>query len=267
MGSIDGIKKKQIKKVKPTPQIRKTVIRRTIRKVKRTTRPQTQVRRTHKTFSKRIFSLRTVGIVAATFVVTFFISVATSQGIAKYKGSESHTSTKTIQQAEIKPEIPVITQPKIANLSRIIDDPTKIFLPIEEITAPDPLEKRKEFLEEYLRAKKSPLADHVDTISEQSQWKLIIAISRAESSFCKRHRVNNCWGIGGAWNLRSYENYDLAVEDVNRILETYYISRGLNSPSKMVRKWVGHESETWEAAVEQELRNLEKIEKETPPSI
>ncbi len=60
--------------------------------------------------------------------------------------------------------------------------------------------------------------------------------------------------------MRGYKNYDQAVADVNRILEQKYIQAGLNTPKEIVKKYVGHQNDNWQAAVEQELKNLENID-------
>ncbi len=214
------------------------------------------------TSSFKIFKLidhKQVATIITTFVITFALSIATSQGLASMVAKEETISSS--KAAIANQDLLVTNQPDFLPFYDTVQStPGEVYLPKEDITLPDPLKKRKEFLEKYLRAKKSPLADHVDAISEQSQWKLIIGISRAESSFCKRQVANNCWGIGGAWNMKNYENFDVAVSDVNRILERYYIQAGLNTPKKIVRKYVGHHSDNWQAAVEQELENLKDVE-------
>jgi hypothetical protein len=142
----------------------------------------------------------------------------------------------------------------------VITDPNAIYLPIEKEDVPDPLSQRKAFLEAYLKSKNSPLADHVDALSEQTQWKLIIAIADAESSYCKRKELNDCWGIGGAWDLKAYSNYDQAIADVNRILEQHYIAAGLDSPDQIEYKWVGHPNDNWEAAADQVMDDLKNVQ-------
>lgn len=216
------------------------------------------------TFHLKKFPYKTLSVVLGTFLITFIFAIATSSIMAANRNSEevpqiaTTTDLRTDAQSS---SLVVISNPENSTLAdEVVVTPGQVYLPKENITAPDPLEKRKEFLEQYLTARNSVLADHVDALSEQSQWKLIIAISRAESSFCKHHQTNNCWGIGGAWNMKKYANYDEAIADVNRILEQHYIAAGLNSPKKIVNKWVGHPSENWEAAVQQELDNLKDVE-------
>src|SRR5258708_21797987 len=145
-----------------------------------------------------------IATIAITFVLTFALSIATSQGLASIEAPAAATqpragnATPTYQSLAVtisgQPDQIPAFDPNVLSI------PGEVYLPKEKLSLPDPLQKRKEFLEKYLRAKGSPLADHVDAISAQSQWKLIIGISRAESSFCKHQVTNNCWGIGGAWN-------------------------------------------------------------------
>jgi hypothetical protein len=199
--------------------------------------------------------------IVATFLVTFVFSIATSQGLASINHQPREQAELIDAPLLYANDFGVTTQPSMLSLNdKVLSNPDEVYLPKENISVPDPLKKRQEFLEKYLGAKKSPLANHVAAISEQTQWKLIIAIARAESSFCKHQVTNNCWGIGGAWNMKNYKNYDEAVADVNRILERYYIQAGLKTPKQIVKKYVGHENANWESAVAQELENLSKVE-------
>lgn len=220
------------------------------------------------TLHTKKFPYKTLSLVLGTFLITFIFAIATSSIMAANRNSDQPTQIATTNELRTDTEnvptenqLSVVSTPDNSTLAdEVVETPGQVYLPKENITAPDPLEKRKEFLEQYLTARNSVLADHVDALSEQSQWKLIIAISRAESSFCKHHQTNNCWGIGGAWNMKKYANYDEAIADVNRILEQHYIAAGLNSPKKIVNKWVGHPNENWESAVQQELDNLKDVE-------
>ncbi|MDB4939698.1 MAG: hypothetical protein JWO40_123 [Candidatus Doudnabacteria bacterium] len=207
----------------------------------------------------RFIDKKQAATIAITFLVTFIFSIATSRGLASYNNYSD--PQKFSSDISVDPTFQVISQPDQLTLDdQVLSQPGEVFLPKEKISLPDPLKKRKEFLEKYLKSKNSPLADHVEAISEQSQWKLIIAISRAESSFCKHQVTNNCWGIGGAWNMKNYQNFDQAVADVNRILEEHYIQAGLNTPKSIVKKYVGHQNDNWQLAVEQELQNLSEVQ-------
>jgi hypothetical protein len=76
---------------------------------------------------------------------------------------------------------------------------------------------------EYLARQNSPLADYVPTLLSLNNWKKIIALSNAESGFCRYYPVKkaNCWGIGGSnlWYLGS--NLKEGIISMNLFLNTY----------------------------------------------
>lgn len=190
-------------------------------------------------------------------LLTFTLSIGASQVLAKNNPQQKTTASSPETNAILA--VSTIPATNYAMSPEVLSKPEEVYLPEEKIALPDPLKHRKEFLEEYLKSKKSILAEHVDALSEQTQWKLIIAISRAESSFCKKHIQYNCWGIGGAWNPKKYQSYDQAIADVNRILQQHYINAGLKTPAQIEKKWVGYKSDNWQEAVQEELDNLNKI--------
>jgi hypothetical protein len=207
-----------------------------------------------------------VGVVLATFGLTLASSLAMAHinqqsqpdpiqntlAVASTDSGNTNSGTNGLA-VTMSPDLPAFS-------STVITDPNAIYLPIEKEDVPDPLSQRKAFLEAYLKSKNSPLAAHVDALSDQTQWKLIIAIADAESSYCKRKELNNCWGIGGAWNLKAYDNYDQAIADVNRILEQHYIAAGLTSPDTIENKWVGHPNDNWETAADQVMDDLKNVQ-------
>lgn len=89
-------------------------------------------------------------------------------------------------------------------------------------------EKKVITIKQYLDSKNSPLAKVSNTLAKQSNWKLIIAISYAESSYCKQIPKNskgvpnyNCWGVGGASNMWAFgSDLDKAVVKYNSFLNT-----------------------------------------------
>lgn len=209
--------------------------------------------------------LNLITTVVVTFILTFALSLATSQILAARSGSNGEVlGASTLTKAPDDSVLSVSDQPQqnITFNNIVLTEPETVFLPNENVEVPDPLLHRKEFLKQYLDAKHSPLANHVDAISEQSQWKLIVAIAQAESSSCKKYpeKSANCWGIGGASNLMKFPDLDSAIAHVNGLLENKYISQGLTSPQKLSKKWVGHKSDQWEQAVQQELDNLEGVQ-------
>lgn len=99
---------------------------------------------------------------------------------------------------------------------------------VEEKPAPDP---RIAVLQQYLEAKKSPLAGAVETLLAQDNMRLIIAVSYAESNFCRQTPKTysngkyvpnyNCWGVGGASGLQKYgSDINAAVIKFNTFLNT-----------------------------------------------
>ena len=78
-------------------------------------------------------------------------------------------------------------------------------------------------VKDYLAAQNSPLADYVPVLLNLNNWKKIIALSSAESGFCKYYPVNkaNCWGIGGAnlWYMGS--NLGEGISSMDLFLKTY----------------------------------------------
>lgn len=251
MRNVDGLARKTSKKVRVQTQ------KREIKKLEKEV-----VKSANKIRLLRFVDARQAATIAMTFVITFAISIATSQGLAAINPSDSATTNDAPQTAYRSVAVTISGQPESVPQFdlNVLTTPGEVFLPREKLTLPDPLQKRKEFLETYLRSKGSPLADHVDAISAQSQWKLIIGISRAESSFCKHQVSNNCWGIGGAWNMKNYKDFDQAVTDVNRILEQHYIQAGLDTPKEIEKKYVGYPSKNWETAVQQELDALANVD-------
>lgn len=113
-------------------------------------------------------------------------------------------------------------------------------------------------LKTYLVSKDSPLAEHVETLLMQPNWKIIVAVSHAESNMCKRHLGNNCWGIGGAQNHRYYKSFANGIVDAGELIQKYQDS-GLNTPKKMMRRWVGWNNQSWVVANNQILSQLDSL--------
>gem|GEM_PF-5342581 len=211
-------------------------------------------------FGRKRFDHKIIATILITFVLTFIASIATSEILAQPKGQVLGASTDLAYDNALPVSSGPVAGPAFDNI--VLSEPPTVFLPNENISATDPLIDREEFLKQYLAAKNSPLADHVDAISAQSQWKLIVAIAQAESSSCKKYpqHTSNCWGIGGANNLMQFPDLDAAIAHVNQLLENKYVSQGLDSPQKLVNKWVGHPNNQWEQAVSEVLDNLKNVQ-------
>jgi len=118
------------------------------------------------------------------------------------------------------------------------------------------LAERKEELRQYLQEKKSPFLEVSDTIAEQPHWKLILAISFAESTLGKKCHMFNCSGIGGS-DLREYKSFTNWVLDFNRLLDKRYNDWTLDEMCGVYVKPCTH---TWLSATQQILDELDDRE-------
>ena len=163
----------------------------------------------------------------------------------------AQTDTKTLV-LEIKnvPKIPDVAT--IQNLSNPDPQP-------EQAAQVDPITINTPILQQYLAQKGSPLAPYASDILQYDNWKLVLAISNGESTMCKHQMYNNCWGVGGAWNLRRYESFSKGFADVDKLLANKYIPTGADTPKEIVRKYVGHANANWVLAVNQILNQLDQL--------
>ena len=115
---------------------------------------------------------------------------------------------------------------------------------------------RKEKLHIYLEKKKTPFAEVSDIIAEQKHWKLILAISFAESTFGRNCVDNNCSNIGvkpGHDYWRKYASLGDWVKDFNKLLERRYSDWTLE---EMNGVYVQPKNPNWLAATRQILEEL-----------
>lgn len=116
----------------------------------------------------------------------------------------------------------------------------------------------------YLESKDSPLAPHTETLLEQEHWKLIIAISAIESTYCKRQLDNNCWGItdsSGAY--KSYASFDEAIVDANGLITRWQARGKWLTVESMNCSYVVPCNPTWVSVVNTVLEKLESYEQGT----
>jgi hypothetical protein len=118
---------------------------------------------------------------------------------------------------------------------------------------PDIIGDRTAKLTAYLKSRNSPLADKAQTIAEQDHWKLILAISFAESTLGKKCYFNNCSGIGGS-SIRTYRNLEGWILDFNRLLEKRYKDKTLE---QMCGVYVQPCNPNWLLATRQILTELD----------
>jgi len=110
-------------------------------------------------------------------------------------------------------------------------------------------------LRQYLLEKNSPMAEYVEILLLQPNWKLVLSISHAESNMCRRQLGNNCWGIGGAKYHRFYPTFAEGIEDADDLIQKY-LDSGRTTPEKIMNRWVGWNNQNWIRANNQVLRQL-----------
>lgn len=131
---------------------------------------------------------------------------------------------------------------------------------VEEVEETVQLDESVEKVRLYLNAKKSPLADHAEQLLEKKHWRLIIAISAIESSYCKRKLAFNCWGImKGSGGLRQYESYSEAIDDVDALLERRQQQGRWLTVEAMNCSYVVPCNPNWVAVVNGVLKNLDEL--------
>ena len=120
----------------------------------------------------------------------------------------------------------------------------------------DLLHERKQLLRKYLtEVRPSPLAAYVDVLAVQPHWRRIVAISFVESTMCKRHYYNNCWGITYSRGLAKYPTFKEAIVDTNRVLEKY----SNRTYRQMNGVYVQPYNPSWGRGVEQIEAELDKF--------
>ena len=170
--------------------------------------------------------------------------------------AEVPAENKTRLVFEIK-NFPQITIPEVTALPELVELQDGTVIKPEEIYLDTPLLKNAEVLSAYLASKQSPLADKSVYLLKQRDWKLIVAISQAESNMCKRQLGNNCWGIGGG-NHRKYPNLEFAITDAQTVIGKY-VDRGADTPQEILPRYVGWNNQNWVLAVSQVLNQLEQL--------
>lgn len=111
----------------------------------------------------------------------------------------------------------------------------------------------------FLQKKHSPLADNVAVLLQQKQWRLIIAISAIESSYCLHSIGNNCWGIKGGDGYRQYPTLAAAIPDVESLIERRQAQGKWLTVESMNCSYVVPCNPNWVAVVNQNLIQLNKI--------
>lgn len=152
-----------------------------------------------------------------------------------------------------------VQSPTTPKLAFEINEKQKLFNYIDATLSLNVVQQQKvRVLKDYLAERDSPLVDHADVLMAQPNWKVVLAISHAESNMCKHQLGNNCWGIGGAEYHRFYPSFAEGIVDANNLVQKYADS-GLDTPNKMMRRWVGWNNPSWVVATKQVLYQLDQL--------
>lgn len=123
-------------------------------------------------------------------------------------------------------------------------------------------------VENYLNAKKSPIAPETDFLLEHKHWQLLLAISAIESQFCKRQLGYNCWGISNTravqkktgYTYRRYASFRAAIDDADAYLESWQSRGKWLTVESMNCSYVVPCSPNWVRVVNKTLTELKKLE-------
>jgi hypothetical protein len=130
---------------------------------------------------------------------------------------------------------------------------------------------RAKILQSYLKAYKSPLADHAGTFITVADkydldWRLLPAIAGVESGFGNAMPKNsyNAWGWGvptGAQSGVSFESWDDAIETVGKGLRNSYVDQGYDTllaiESRYTPPSASQSDHPWVTGVEKFMAEIE----------
>ena len=91
-----------------------------------------------------------------------------------------------------------------------------------------------------------PIARAAEFYGVDVSWFLGVAF--AESSF-NNYRNLNPWGIMTASGLRKYSSWEESVNSFAFLIRYSYLDKGLDSPEKVMPRYVGYEDNNWLLAV------------------
>ena len=121
------------------------------------------------------------------------------------------------------------------------------------------INKEVTLVQQYLEANNSPLAPYAAYFVAQHDWVKILAISNAESNMGLHCYVNNCWGIGSVYNLKTYKTMPDAIVDVQALIDKRYENMTLD---QMDGVYVQPRSQSWLLATTKVYNDLEKIQQQ-----
>ncbi len=100
----------------------------------------------------------------------------------------------------------------------------------------------------------------VDTADKYSlDYRFLPAIAMQESNLCKKAQKKsfNCWGFGiYGDNFKKFKNYPNAIDTVTKTLASDYKDKGLDEPSKIMRKYTPQSNGSWARNVSQFMAEL-----------
>jgi hypothetical protein len=280
MTSIDGIKKSKsavkLPKTKPKKvfqvsmdEIKKPVLKAALKKKVSATpvihsnivfTPVITQHVSRNSFRQKLPIVLSVLLLAIGFATGAWATSRTQQIAAEF---EVETPATPIPLAELNSLGPVETVPNevLFNLPlNQLEIYLEEVLKTPEMKEAEKLAVRKEKLKVFLEDYKSPFIEHIDTLAELQHWKLVLAISFAESGMGRRCKDNNCSGIGVApghpyW--REYESHREWMIDLDSLLERRYKDWSLE---KMNGVYVQPKNPNWLLATKQVLADLQERE-------
>jgi hypothetical protein len=205
-----------------------------------------------------------------TFVSGFSLALLTPKTQAEISEEEQAESLSQ----NVKKPIPLAPAPENYVSQSDISNQTLFSMPLDELEnvfaehqknltqkmQSEILQQRAEKIGSYLADKKAPYADFSETIAKQPHWKLILAISFAESSWGKNCVDNNCSNIGvkpGHELWHKYKDYGEWIENFNKLLERRYKDWSLE---KMCGVYVQPCNKNWLLATKSVFEELQQKE-------
>jgi hypothetical protein len=197
---------------------------------------------------------RTAAVAALGVIVAFSLGVGYAASTPR-SAADSEVPVLAMTRAASAP-IPLADAPAgvSAPKDELFNTPLELLQSYLSSAAPDIVTLRKDKLRQFLKERNSPLEPNAGLIAEQDHWKLILAISFAESTLGKHCFANNCSGIGGS-NIRTYKSLDNWILDFNRLLENRYKGDTLE---EMCGVYVQPCNPNWLVATKQILSALEE---------
>lgn len=146
------------------------------------------------------------------------------------------------------------------NTNVIAFTPVELGIPLEIKAKPT---ETADAVRAYLEKKNSPLAPHTELLLKQEHWKLIVAISAIESSYCTRQLGNNCWGItGSSGGYKEYASVADGIEDANALITRWQARGRWLTVDDMNCHYVVPCNPNWVSVVNTVLNRMESYERD-----